>query len=146
MWVWVGGRVCARQALSFQVWGSEAQQRPLDELLREAAEATTDWVEICRAERLELRARVDRVAPVKAQVLQLLGLASDADVPQLAALERVDLARSTVEGGGIEAASRGAPATFRVMLRAGDGAGCAGLVPTGSLLCAGRAVPVSLTD
>jgi hypothetical protein len=124
----------------------EAQQRPLDELLREAAEATTDWVESCRAERLELRARVDRVAPVKAQVLQLLGLASDADVPQLAALERVDLARSTVEGGGIEAASRGAPATFRVTLRAGDGAGCAGLAPTGSLLCAGRAVPVSLTD
>ena len=29
-----------------------AQQRPLDELLREAAEATTDWVEACRAERL----------------------------------------------------------------------------------------------
>ena len=72
------------------------QQRPLNELLREAAEATTDWVEACRAERLELRARVERVAPVKAQTLQLLGLASDADVPQLAALERVDVARCTV--------------------------------------------------
>ena len=40
--------------------------------------------------------------------------------------ERVDLARCPVEGGGIDAASRGAPATFRVTLRASDGVASGG--------------------
>ena len=38
--------------LETQKYEAERQRRPLDELLREAAEATTDWVEACRAERL----------------------------------------------------------------------------------------------
>ena len=58
--------------------------------------ACSEWRRHSGAERLELRACIARVAQVKAQTLQLLGLASDADVPQLAALERVDVARCTV--------------------------------------------------
>ena len=77
-------------------------------------------------------------------MLQLLELASDAEVPQLAALERVDLARSTVDGEGTRKASLNSVAHFQVKLRAHDGSGCAGLSPTATLLGAGRAVPVIL--
>ena len=60
--------------LDAQKFVPEVRRRPFDQLLREAAEATTSWVEGCRAERLALRSRVERVALVKEQVLQLLGL------------------------------------------------------------------------
>ena len=49
--------------------------------VREAAAAVSDWTESCAATRSKLRKQVDQVVPVKAKVLELLGVQTEADIP-----------------------------------------------------------------
>mmetsp|Transcript_33101 Transcript_33101/g.97483 ORF Transcript_33101/g.97483 Transcript_33101/m.97483 type:complete len:274 (-) Transcript_33101:545-1366(-) len=117
-----------------------AVQQPLDELLSEAANVTSEWVEACKSERLDMRERANKVAPVKAKALELLELSSKAALPKLAMLEKVDLKACVVEGPGVKSAHVGGEAKFTVKAQSVEG------LPLSATLRGSGGRPVVATD
>ena len=114
----------------------------LARMVRDAASSVDDWVEECKAERLRLRAQMALVDPVKARTLELLRIESEAHVPQLVELQRVDLAQCTATGDGLQNARAGVPAIFTVQMQSHAGLPLSAVLRSPS----GDAIRAAVTD
>jgi len=118
------------------------EQGWLVQMLRNAAYSVEDWVESCKEERVQLRAQMSLVEPAKAKTLELLGIESEADVPQLVELQRVDLAQCTATGASLLKASVGRQDVFTVQMQTHTGLPLSAVLRSPS----GDAVRATITD